>query len=104
MIINLGMAPSFQQQDFKHMQFPAQMLVDYVRVYQREGLRDGVTCSPPNRPTADYIDKWVFVYYDVIFELTFLPSHGSAYDNVNATTWSEAGYNFPRNSKYDGCT
>ena len=57
MIINLGMAPSFQQQDFKHMQFPAQMLVDYVRVYQREGLRDGVTCSPPNRPTADYIDK-----------------------------------------------
>ncbi|KAL1760403.1 glycoside hydrolase family 16 protein [Schizophyllum commune] len=87
MIINLGMAPSFQQQDFKHMQFPAQMLVDYVRVYQREGLRDGVTCSPPNRPTADYIDN-----------------HGSAYDNVNATTWSEAGYNFPRNSKYDGCT
>ncbi|TRM64168.1 glycoside hydrolase family 16 protein [Schizophyllum amplum] len=87
MIINLGMAPSFQQQDFEHMKFPAQMLVDYVRVYQREGTTDGVTCNPPNRPTKDYIDN-----------------HMSAYDNVNATTWSEAGYSFPRNSAYDGCT
>lgn len=51
------MSPSFQAQDFEHMTFPAQMLIDYVRVYQREGLgASGYSCDPSSRPTADYID------------------------------------------------
>lgn len=57
LIFNLGMAHDFQAQDFKHMTFPASMYVDYVRVYQRQGIKNGVTCDPPNRPTADYINK-----------------------------------------------
>jgi len=50
---------SFQEQDFMHLQFPSEMRVDYVRVYQREGIQNGVTCDPPNRPTATYINKYV---------------------------------------------
>jgi hypothetical protein len=57
--MNLGMSPGFQAQDFKHMVFPAQMLIDYVRVYQPPGLNDAMTCDPPNRPTADYIARYV---------------------------------------------
>jgi hypothetical protein len=41
-----------------HLQFPSEMYVDYVRVYQREGIQNGVTCDPPNRPTATYIQKY----------------------------------------------
>jgi hypothetical protein len=38
------------------MQFPAVMLVDYVRVYQRkESINVG--CDPPNYPTAEYINR-----------------------------------------------
>ncbi|KAF9257516.1 glycoside hydrolase family 16 protein [Marasmius fiardii PR-910] len=85
-ILNFGIAEGFQRQDFKHLQFPAKMYVDYVRVYQREGTRGGVTCNPPSRPTMDYIQR-----------------HIEAYTNANLTTWHDAGNTFPRNSKYDGC-
>ncbi|KAJ7778805.1 glycoside hydrolase family 16 protein [Mycena maculata] len=86
MIFNLGMSPSFQHQDFQHMVFPAQMMIDYVRVYQLPGTSNGLTCDPPNYPTADYI-----------------ANHIGAYSNPNLTTWAQAGYTFPRNSLYDGC-
>lgn len=38
------------------MVFPAEMRVDYVRVYQRSGAQN-VGCDPPRFPTADYIDR-----------------------------------------------
>ena len=87
-IFNLGMSPSFQAQDFAHLTFPAQMFVDYVRVYQREDVisEDSTSCSPKSHPTEDYIN-----------------SHSNAYSNPNATTWEQAGYSFPKNSKWDGC-
>ena len=49
---------SFQEQDWMHLQFPAKMYIDYVRVYQRSDVSDGTTCDPPNYPTADYISKY----------------------------------------------
>ncbi|THH19097.1 hypothetical protein EW146_g2013 [Bondarzewia mesenterica] len=85
-VLNLGISPSFQQQDFKHMVFPNHMLIDYVRVYQRADVKNGVGCDPSSHPTADYIQN-----------------HLNAYSNANLTTWAQAGYTFPRNSKYDGC-
>jgi len=85
-VMNLGLSPSFQEQDFQHMQFPSAMYIDYVRVYQRQGVKNGLSCDPPNYPTADYINN-----------------HMNAFTNPNLTTWAQAGYTFPRNSKYDGC-
>ncbi|KAF7294736.1 Beta-glucan synthesis-associated protein SKN1 [Mycena indigotica] len=75
LVLNLGMSPSFQQQDFNAMKFPAQMRIDYVRVYQQSGIKDGVTCNPPSRPTSDYINR-----------------HIAAYSNPNLTT----GRSMPR--------
>ncbi|KII86911.1 glycoside hydrolase family 16 protein [Plicaturopsis crispa FD-325 SS-3] len=86
LILNLGLSPSFQAQDFKHLVFPSKMYIDYVRVYQREGVKEGVTCNPSAHPTTDYINN-----------------HINAYTNPNLTTWAQAGYKFPRNSAYDGC-
>ncbi|KAI0284022.1 glycoside hydrolase family 16 protein [Russula aff. rugulosa BPL654] len=86
LILNLGMAPSFQTQDFQHMQFPSEMYIDYIRVYQRSDVSNGVGCSPPNRPTANYIN-----------------SHINAYSNANLTTWTQAGYTFPQNSLEKSC-
>jgi len=77
-IFNLGLSPSFQKQDFAHLQFPSKMYVDYVQ--------GGVTCDPSSHPTADYINN-----------------HIQAYTNPNLTTWAQAGNTFPRNSLYDGC-
>ncbi|RDX50206.1 glycoside hydrolase family 16 protein [Lentinus brumalis] len=88
-IFNLGMSPGFQQQDFKHLTFPVQMFVDYVRVYQRDdvaGNAEAQSCNPSSYPTADYI-----------------ANHNNAYSNPNLTTWDQAGYTYPRNSLYDGC-
>lgn len=38
------------------MPFPAHMKVDYVRVYQQEGMTN-IGCDPKDRPTSAYIDK-----------------------------------------------
>ncbi|KAH9042091.1 glycoside hydrolase family 16 protein [Lactarius pseudohatsudake] len=86
LILNLGMAPSFQKQDFQHLQFPSKMYIDYIRVYQRSDVSDGVGCNPSSHPTTDYINN-----------------HLNAYSNPNLTTWSQANYSFPRNSLLDGC-
>ncbi|SJL07378.1 related to KRE6-glucan synthase subunit [Armillaria ostoyae] len=86
LILNLGLSPSFQPADYKHLQFPAKMYIDYVRVYQRAGTKGAVTCNPSTRPTQDYINN-----------------HIEAYTNANWTTWSAAGFDFPLNSKYHGC-
>ncbi|KAG6918340.1 hypothetical protein DXG01_015199, partial [Tephrocybe rancida] len=56
LVLNLGMAPGFQKQDFKHLKFPSKMYVDYIRIYQRQGTKNGVTCDPPNHPTSAYIE------------------------------------------------
>ncbi|EDR03474.1 glycoside hydrolase family 16 protein [Laccaria bicolor S238N-H82] len=85
-VLNFGMSPDFQPQDYKHLVFPSQMFVDYVRIYQREGVNNGMTCDPPNRPTANYINQ-----------------HSVPYNNPNLTTWASANFSFPRNSLYDGC-
>jgi len=86
LLFNLGLSPGFQRQDWKHLQFPSKMYIDYIRVYQRDDVANGVGCSPNSHPTANYIQK-----------------HLNAYSNPNLTTWAQAGYTFPRNSQYDGC-
>ncbi|EJD00925.1 glycoside hydrolase family 16 protein [Fomitiporia mediterranea MF3/22] len=85
-ILNLGLSTSFTTVDLDKLVFPSKMYIDYVRVYQREGVSEGVTCDPSHHPTADYIKN-----------------HPDAYTNWNWTTWDQAGYQLPRNSKYDGC-
>ncbi|KAL7424322.1 hypothetical protein Q5752_000004 [Cryptotrichosporon argae] len=76
MIINFGMSNNFQAVDLEHLQFPAHMLIDYVRIYQRE---NGVLgCDPTDHPTKQYIND-----------------HLNAYQNPNLTTWAAAGYTFP---------
>lgn len=50
------MAYNFQHQDWMHLKFPAQMMIDYVRVYQRQG-QEKVGCNPSDHPTTDYINR-----------------------------------------------
>ncbi len=40
---------SFQTVDLPAMTFPAEFKIDYVRVWQRKGLKDSVTCDPPRQ-------------------------------------------------------
>ena len=47
----------FQPIDLAHLQFPAKMYVDYIRVYQRADT-PGIGCSPDEYPTEDYINKY----------------------------------------------
>ncbi|EGN94554.1 glycoside hydrolase family 16 protein [Serpula lacrymans var. lacrymans S7.3] len=75
-ILNLGISPNWQTIDLTTMIFPAQMLVDYVRVYQIKG-QTNIGCSPPNFPTADYISR-----------------HMDSYSNSNLTSWN---YPKPKN-------
>lgn len=58
MILNFGMSPGFQPQDFEHLVFPSQMLFDYVRIYQRDG-HENWGCSPDDHPTTQYIEECV---------------------------------------------
>lgn len=82
-IINFGMSNNFQTVNFDKLQWPAQMLVDYVRVYQRSDGKMG--CDPSDRPTANYI-----------------ANHANAYNNPNLTTWEGAGYTMPVSVCGDG--
>ena len=71
------MSNGFQTVDFSHLVWPAHMLVDYIRVYQRPGI-GAMGCDPADHPTADYINN-----------------HANAYANPNLTTWAQAGYGMP---------
>lgn len=92
-VLNLGISNNWQHIDTSTMVFPATMLVDYVRVYQRKG-QTNIGCNPPRYPTTDYINN-----------------HMEAYTNPNLTFWSEskpgigegAGYPWPKNALRDGC-
>ncbi|KAI0071689.1 beta-glucan synthesis-associated [Panus rudis PR-1116 ss-1] len=84
-ILNLGISSNWQKIDLSTMIFPAEYLVDYVRVYQRSG-HINYGCDPKDYPTADYISR-----------------HQEAYTNPNLTYWSQAepvgaGYPWPKNS------
>ncbi|KZT33957.1 glycoside hydrolase family 16 protein [Sistotremastrum suecicum HHB10207 ss-3] len=60
-VLNLAISPNFQTINLDTLYFPAQFLVDYVRVYQREG-QTNVGCDPPTRPTAQYIQDHLDAY------------------------------------------
>lgn len=90
-IMNLGMSSGFQTVYFnsdeeKDLTFPAIYRVDYVRVYQKDGQKDRISCDPKDHPTADYI-----------------ANHPSLYANANLTTFADSGYSRPKNRYRDGC-
>jgi beta-glucanase (GH16 family) len=60
-IINLGQSANWQQIDLSTMIFPAELRVDYVRVYQRKGSSN-TGCDPPGFPTMDYIARHQDIY------------------------------------------
>jgi beta-glucan synthesis-associated protein KRE6 len=50
------------------MIFPGEMLVDYVRVYQRRGAIN-VGCDPKDYPTKKYIDDHLPAYSGTLMPL-----------------------------------
>ncbi|KAI0036076.1 beta-glucan synthesis-associated [Vararia minispora EC-137] len=90
-IINLGISQSWQTIDTTTMIFPAELRVEYVRLYQRKG-QTNLGCDPSSFPTMDYITR-----------------HADVYSNPNLTSWTGdpsfggAGKTRPKNSAYDGC-
>ncbi|KAJ3516407.1 hypothetical protein NLJ89_g1151 [Agrocybe chaxingu] len=54
-IANLGISEDFSVIDAENLQIPGIMLVDYIRVYQRQG-EINVGCDPKDFPTAKYIE------------------------------------------------
>lgn len=65
------MSKGFQEIDLDTMTFPAEMHIDYVRVYQRDG-EENIGCSPKNYPTADYIEKHLNAYSSTFISVSFL--------------------------------
>ncbi|KAE8144430.1 beta-glucan synthesis-associated protein-domain-containing protein [Aspergillus avenaceus] len=85
-IMNLGMAYSFAPINDTIKNFlPGYMRFDYIRIYQ-DPDDVSVTCDPAGYETTEYISK-----------------HPKAYKNFNKTTWSDAGYDWPKNSFMHEC-
>ena len=61
LVLNLGISPGWQTIDLTTMTFPTEMLIDYVRIYQRKG-QENVGCSPDDYPTEDYINNHLDAY------------------------------------------
>ncbi|KAF7327601.1 GH16 domain-containing protein [Mycena kentingensis (nom. inval.)] len=81
-----GISRAFGFVDFERLTFPAEMRVDWVRVYQHPD-RINIGCDPPERPTASYIN-----------------TYETAYTNPNLTTWvDDYGQPFPKNNLKDQC-
>jgi len=83
------------------------MKIDYIRVYQPKDARN-VGCNPPDFPTADYINQWVF--HDRFTDtwnqsMLFCARNIRAYTDANLTTWrGDYGQPFPKNSRIDQCS
>ena len=61
LVLNLGMSPGWQTIDLSTMSFPTEMLIDYVRIYQRKG-HENIGCSPDDYPTEEYINNHMEAY------------------------------------------
>ncbi|GAC77201.1 hypothetical protein PANT_25d00028 [Moesziomyces antarcticus T-34] len=84
-ILNLGMAYNFQPPVWDQLQFPGTLKIDYVRMYQRDGRADRVSCDPKEFPTRSYIER-----------------HKDVYSNVNITRFPKD--RIPKNSlTHPGC-
>ena len=77
--MNLAMAYNFQRQDFSRLRWPVSMYIDYIRIYQRRGTKDGLTCDPPQRPTKDYIDRLVHFVRLLHHKLTIAQAYECLY-------------------------
>ncbi|ONH67934.1 Beta-glucan synthesis-associated protein KRE6 [Cyberlindnera fabianii] len=84
-VLNLGLSESWSMIQWLNFNFPLTFEIDYVRIYQPKGARDGLTCNPPDYPTTEYINN-----------------HLNAYMNPNLTRWEDAGYTIPRNKLLNG--
>ena len=77
-IFNLGIASSFTFVNWDALHWPAIMKIDYVRIWQ-EPDKIRTSCSPPDYPTKEYIER-----------------HKEAYYNKELTSWTgsteEGGY------------
>ena len=60
-VLNLGISHNWQTISPETMAFPAEMTVDYVRVYQRKG-HENVGCNPTDYPTTEYIGNHMDAY------------------------------------------
>lgn len=80
-ILNLGISPNWQDINVGTLAFPAEMTIDYVRVYQRKD-EINIGCNPERYPTKTYIDD-----------------HLDAYSDVNMTAWPGVR---PRNRLWEG--
>lgn len=90
-IANFGMSNSFAAINLDEIarDLPAQMRIDYIRIYQDEDQEDDddfMTCDPPGYPTTDYISK-----------------HPGPYANPNFTDWASTGNKWPKNSFMHDC-
>ena len=65
-VMNLAISSSFQPVDFGAggISFPAFMAIDYVRVYQKDGQNDLISCDPADHPTANFIANHQELYYN----------------------------------------
>ncbi|CAN3373421.1 hypothetical protein DIURU_000352 [Diutina rugosa] len=79
-IMNLGISNNWAYIDWNGLNFPATHRIDYVRIYQpKDQINTG--CDPTDYPTQNYIQ-----------------AHPDIYSNVNLTSFTKAGYPWPKNS------
>jgi len=50
LVINLGLSDNFQWVDKANLNFPSEMKIEYIRVYQREDF-GSVGCDPAGKQT-----------------------------------------------------
>lgn len=89
LVLNLGISQGFQNIDWKNIEFPAHLAFDYVRVYQKRGDPQRISCDPSDFPTADYIRNNPDLY-----------ANNNITSFLNSTTRSRT---WPKNALKDGC-
>ncbi|KRZ98302.1 uncharacterized protein AC631_05939, partial [Debaryomyces fabryi] len=85
LVMNFGISNNWAYIDWNALHFPLTMRIDHVRIYQPEDAIN-LTCDPDDYPTYDYIE-----------------AHPKAYQDNNLTSWSETGYDWPKNSLVHNC-
>lgn len=84
LIMNLGISSSFVWVNWDELkEFPYELRVDYVRVYQDEDRisEDSLSCSPSHHPTSDYIQRHIEAYTNPLLTTWDLPRDQGGYDH-----------------------
>jgi hypothetical protein len=100
-VMSLALSQAVPQVNLGDLTFPAQFLIDYVRVYQIDGQNTKITCDPTGLCFLSFVFRVLMMVLDYP-TADYIKNHKDAYEDASQTLWTNL-YTPPTSSYRGEC-